>query len=157
MLTIRPATPADIPALLPLNAIVQAWHATHYPDRFRKTVDPEYVRSFFEAMIEGETSFVDLALWGAVPAGYMFTRLNANDGSPFTLPSRHLHVEHIAVGVDHRRKGIATGLIATATDRARSLKCSEVNLSIWEANLSAHSAFQATGFEMRRLWFGKAV
>ena len=157
MLTIRPATPADIPALLPLNAIVQAWHATHYPDRFRKTVDPEYVRSFFEAMIEGETSFVDLALWGAVPAGYMFTRLNANDGSPFTLPSRHLHVEHIAVGVDHRRKGIATGLIATATDRARSLKCSEVNLSSWEANLSAHSAFQATGFEMRRLWFGKAV
>ncbi|MEP6021242.1 MAG: hypothetical protein ABJ251_22455 [Paracoccaceae bacterium] len=67
MLTIRHATPADIPALLPLNAIVQAWHATHYPDRFRKTVDPEYVRSFFEAMIEGETSFVDLALWGLCP------------------------------------------------------------------------------------------
>ena len=77
MLTIHPATSADIPALLPLNAIVQDWHATHYPDRFRQSVDPEYVHSFFEMMIEGDTSFVDLALWDAAPAGYMFSRLNA--------------------------------------------------------------------------------
>ncbi|MEP0953248.1 MAG: GNAT family N-acetyltransferase [Paracoccaceae bacterium] len=157
MLTIRAANSADIPALLPLNAIVQDWHATHYPDRFRKSVDPEQVRGFFETMIEGETSFVDLAFWDAVPAGYMFTRLNANDGSPFTLPSHHLHVEHIAVGVDHRRKGIATGLIGVAKDRAQSLGCSEINLTSWDANVSAHTAFRSTGFEMRRLWFAKSV
>ncbi|MEO9820642.1 MAG: GNAT family N-acetyltransferase [Paracoccaceae bacterium] len=157
MLTIRAATPADIPALLPLNAIVQDWHATHYPDRFRKSVDPEHVSSFFETMIEGDTTFVDLALWDAKPAGYLFTRLNAHDGSPFTLPSRQLHVEHIAVGMDHRRKGIATALIACATDRAQSLGCSEVNLTSWDANVPAHTAFRSTGFEMRRLWFAKSM
>ncbi len=157
MLSIRTAHHNDIPALTDLNALVQDWHASHYPDRFRRSVDASALAAFFQQMIEGELTFVTLAVQNDQAIGYIFSRLNVQDGSPFTLPTRFLHIEHIAVAASHQRQGVAAALIQSEENRARALECHEINLTSWAQNQIAHAAFEALGFETRRHWFAKTL
>ena len=147
---IRPATLADLPAILPLNAVVQSWHADHFPERFRADPDPMALETYFSDMIAGDKTYLDVALQAEAVCAYMLTRLDIHDGSPFTLPRRHLQIEHIAVDPAARRKGVATALIDAARVRARALACTELNLSSWAPNTAAHLAFEASGLRKRR-------
>lgn len=157
MIEIRSAEPDDLAALLSLNAMVQDWHSAHYPDRFRENPDAVQVKTFFKGKMADSEAYVEIAYWSDAPAGYAFSQLKKNEGSPFTFPVRHLHMEHIAVAPAFRRQGIATKLLENAVQRAKSLHCTEVNLTSWALNTNAHAAFETAGFVKVRHLFANPV
>ena len=130
---------------------------SHYPDRFRANPAPAEIAAFFTRQIAEDNAFVDFAKWENQAAGYTFCTLNVRDGSPISFPTRHLHVEHIAVTPEHQRKGIATALLSHAGARAKTLGCTEINLTSWAANDGAHTAFETAGFHKARYWFARPV
>ena len=157
MLSIRPASQADLPHLLPLNRIVHDWHAAQYPKVFKPSPTDAELTAFFGELLDRETTFIDLAFWHETPAAYCFSTLAIHAGSALTHPRRHWHIEHIATAPEFRRKGIASALIRRAEKAARAEGCTEINLSSWADNTAAHAAFDASGFGVLRLWFAKTI
>jgi ribosomal protein S18 acetylase RimI-like enzyme len=56
---------------------------------------------------------------------------------------------HVATAVSHRRRGIATRLVAQVESGLRDLGCREVRLNIGEANSEARSFWEARGYAIR--------
>lgn len=157
MLSIRPATTADIPNLNSLHRLVHDWHATQYPHVFEPTPSDAAIAEFFSSLLARDTTYIDIAFWDTAPAAYCFSTLSVHNGSALTKPRRHWHIEHIATDPAYRRKGIATALITRAEETARQQECTEINLSSWAANHAAHAAFHQNGFQTLRHWFAKPL
>jgi ribosomal protein S18 acetylase RimI-like enzyme len=150
-MTLRRASPGDAATIARLNAHVQGWHATHYPETFFPVPDPEgLVRHFAERLADPAcTAF----LAGDPPLGYALCTLQTRDASVFSPPVRRLMVDHIAVAPEARRQGQGRALLQAARDLAFALQVDEILLDTWEANHEAHAFFRAMGFSPRRMLF----
>ncbi|MGR3500805.1 GNAT family N-acetyltransferase [Pseudaestuariivita sp.] len=156
-MTPRRATLEEIPGLIALNAEVQRWHAETDPKRFHAKVDPHHLRAFFADQIASDTA----SLWvTGTPdhlTGYLFASHVIRPGSPITLPQVRLHIEHIVVTQNARRRGIGRALLRAAEDEAKRIGASEITLETWAANTEAHKAFEASGFEIARFLYAKTL
>jgi ribosomal protein S18 acetylase RimI-like enzyme len=149
---IRAATVEDLDALMRLNAVVQVWHAQHYPKVFRPDPDPVLMRAFFEEMLGADDCHI---LISEDQSGYMFARLHLGKDTPYGRKLTELHVEHIAVQTDRQREGIGRKLMEATEDLARSLGCRALRLDTWAANTQAHSMFEAFGMAPLRHHYSK--
>ncbi len=148
---IRRATPADAATLARLNAHVQGWHATHYPEAFFPDPDPQALTAYFADRLQDPTCTAFLA--GAPPLGYALCQLHIRETSIFSPGYRRLMVDHIAVAPKARRQGHGRALLDAARQLARDLQVDEILLDTWEANTDAHAFFRAAGFAPRRMLF----
>jgi len=58
-------------------------------------------------------------------------------------------IYHVVTAASHRRRGIATRLVAQVESGLRDLGCREVRVNIGEANAEARSFWEARGFAIR--------
>jgi len=143
---IRPAVDTDIPALVALNAGVQALHGTLSPEIFKPVVDPVELAAFLRATLDGPAHRLLLAQVDGAAAGYAWGEIQDRAETPFALARRRLYLHHLAVDPAFRRRGIAAALLAALEGEARALGLETVVLDAWADNAGAQAFFAAAGY-----------
>jgi ribosomal-protein-alanine N-acetyltransferase len=153
---VRPATAADIPAMLDLERQCPAaahWSPQHYDDLFRTRGDG--ARRFVLVLDEsaegskrGPASQLESASSRAVLPTLGF------------LIAHHVHpeweLENLVVAPAFRRRGLATRLLTALLLHARETNSQSVFLEVRESNQEARALYIRAGFEesgRRRLYY----
>lgn len=145
-IAIRPAVDTDIPALVALNAGVQALHAALSPKIFKPAVDPVELAGFLRATLNQPAHRLLLAQVDGVAAGYGWAEVQDRPETPFALARQRLYLHHLAVDPASQRRGIAAALLAALEGEGRALGLETVVLDAWADNAGAQAFFAAAGY-----------
>ena len=118
---IRPATPADVPALAEIERAC-----------FSDPWSPEGIAETFH----NGTSIVLLGECNERTVGYLMARVSGEEGE----------ILNLAVLPGHRRRGLARELLAEAIHRMRGFGAREAFLEVRESNTAALALYAARGF-----------
>jgi len=146
---VRAAGHDDIPALIRLNAEVQALHIAAEPDRYRVTAAEE-VEAWFRMELRDEAVVALLAEDETGPVGYAMVRLADSPGHAFALPRRSALVNQLGVAPAARRRGIGRALMAAVEAQARAWAAADVVLDVVGFNLDALAFYRAAGYEVAK-------
>jgi len=119
---IRRAAKSDIPGIIEIEKVSFS--------------EPWDAQLFLDA-IGSEDKYLFIAQIGKSITGYIVFEKVLDEG----------HITNLAVGRDRQRKGIATELVNTALDLAKSLKIKEIFLEVRESNEAAKKLYSKFGFE----------
>jgi ribosomal protein S18 acetylase RimI-like enzyme len=127
---IRPATPADEPALRALD--LATWSTLHSPAPPPPPDRPfELDGVLVSELADGIAGFVKLGPVLPIPA------------------SRHvLEVKGLAVAAAHRRQGVAGALLHAAVEQARAAGAERLTLRVLGHNRGARRLYERAGFEV---------
>lgn len=128
MITIRPARPADLPALIALERQTSAaahWSRTQYQALFDSSA-PRRVTLAAE-------SPADQVLCGFVVA------LATND---------EWEIENIVVALSHQRCGVGHYMVAALIAEARLYGAQLIRLEVRQSNVAAQRLYQKCGFQI---------
>lgn len=149
---IRRATAADVDLLVQLQAFVHAPHVAREPHRYRPT-EAAVVRRWMAEQLAREGVVVLLA--GRL--GYALCVLVDRPPTPFTHPSRALHVDQLAVDPAHQGRGIGRALMRAAEALARELGCPELDLTVRADNAGARAFYAALGYTPVQLRLARSL
>ncbi len=154
---IRPAEPPDIPALVVLNAGVQALHAGAHPDWFtpadsdpyRRDVSAEFTRRLADPEFACFLAEVD----GAA-RGYLLARRLERPANPYGPAVRLLYIDQIAVDPAFQGQGLGRALIEAVKGLAAVEAYETIALDVWAFNKEAQAFFSRMGFDIynERRW-----
>ena len=142
--TVRPATPADVPAIL---LLWQEMMQHHYALDNRFEPSAEGAASFHQALqewLQKENMRILVADAGGELIGYAVGI--DRDGPPVLLPPRFGYISDMSVAAAHRRQGVARALLAGLTDWFRERGLSTIRLSVAHANPQSQAFWRAMGF-----------
>jgi ribosomal protein S18 acetylase RimI-like enzyme len=146
MITVRPATPADRPALGRLGALLLERHHAFDPDRFIPPI-PETERgygAFLERELQREGSVVLVAEEAGQVLGYVYGRLEGNDWLALRGPAAVIH--DLMVDPARQRAGIGRRLLEEMISRLTALGAPRIVLSTAQRNEEAQRLFASAGF-----------
>jgi len=143
---IRPATLADLPTLVALNAHVQSLHAEALPEQFRASPPTAEVVATFADKLAEPTALWLLAELGGSPCGYLYAQFREHEENWARPARRSCNLAHLAVHPAHRRQGIARALIEAAVAEAGRRGFTRIELDVWSFNTEAREAFGRLGF-----------
>jgi ribosomal protein S18 acetylase RimI-like enzyme len=133
-ISVRPATQADVPALLNLYTEL---HPADPPPSVQTALD---VWRAIEAQ-DGRTVLVAEAGGTVVGTVDCAVLPNLTRGArPFAL------IENVVVAAGHRRSGVGSSLLEAAVCLARQAGCYKVQLLSRTERLSAHAFYESLGF-----------
>ncbi len=145
-LVIRPAVEDDIPALVALNAVVQALHAALSPEIFKPKVDPVELAAFLRGLLDQPSHRLRVATLDGATVGYAWAEVQDRPETPFALARRRLYLHHLSVDPAVRRQGVASALLTSLEDEARAAGLASVVLDAWADNADAQAFFAAAGY-----------
>ena len=120
---IRPATSADIPAMLSLEQA--APHAAHWP---AKTYEEMFNATAPRIMLLAENT--------GTLCGFCIGRIGADE----------CELENIVVAEAHRRKGLGRRLLSELIAAARAKNAAHLLLEVRESNQAARALYESCGF-----------
>jgi GNAT superfamily N-acetyltransferase len=132
--TVRPATEADVPALLSLFAEL---HPADPP------LPPQTAREIWRAIAAQPGRSVLVAESAGTVVGTLDCATLANltrGGRPFML------VENVVVTAGHRREGVGAALLDHAVFLARRAGCYKIQLLSRAERRAAHAFYESRGF-----------
>jgi len=142
---VRRATPADLPAVGRLGALLVEEHYDFDPRRFlaARPGTPEGYASFMSTQLEDADAAVLVADDGDV-VGYVYAAIEGYDYMALRGPAGVLH--DIIVDPEHRGRGVGRLLLDAALAFFRSRGVPRVVLSTAEQNEAAQRLFASMGF-----------
>ena len=146
---IRPATPADVPAVLPMVAKVCAFHEHLDPAKYGFIPHPERMyRQWLEKRATDRRSvfLVADAGRGGSPKLVAFLIGMAEAEIPIYRLKEFGFVHDLWVEEDYRHEGIARQMVTLAVERFAGIGVTQVRLDTATANEPARSLFAACGF-----------
>jgi ribosomal protein S18 acetylase RimI-like enzyme len=159
---IRPATPADLPAVGRLGALLVRMHHELDPARFiAATSQTQYgYASFLGSQLQDPTVLVLVAERGGDVLGYTYAAVEGNDYMALRGPAGVLH--DIVVDPDHRQEGVGRMLLDATLAWLQAHGAPRVVLSTAVGNEEAQRLFARAGFrrtmiEMTREGSAKAT
>ncbi|MCP4756295.1 MAG: GNAT family N-acetyltransferase [Proteobacteria bacterium] len=150
---IRVAVPGDEKALSELNSFVQEFHVTHNPLYF-KPVDIQEIKTWFRDLLKKPTVKIWIAEEGGTPVGYASVFIHKRPENPFCRTRKWLEIDQIGVLPEYQRGGIGRCLVQHVLQKACNENISNIELTSWCFNNSAHKAFQKLGFSPKVVRFG---
>jgi ribosomal protein S18 acetylase RimI-like enzyme len=143
---VRRATPADLPGIGRLGALLVKEHYDFDPQRFlaARLGTPEGYASFMSAQLEDEDKAVLVADDNGDMIGYAYAAVEGYDYMALRGPAGVLH--DIIVGPEHRGRGVGRLLLDAALEFFRSRGVPRVVLSTAEQNEAAQQLFAKMGF-----------
>ncbi len=144
---IRNASPADLEAIITLNASVQQKHAEALPDIFKAPTQSQQAKDAFRTFLADSTTLMLLAE-EAQPVGYLWAQFQNRPEGWARLGQRLLYIQHMAIAPPFRRKGAGGLLLAKAVDTARREGIKRVELDVWSFNSEAKRFYAKHGFEV---------
>jgi ribosomal protein S18 acetylase RimI-like enzyme len=144
--TIRPAAPADLPAIGRLGALLVRTHHDFDPERFiAATPRTEHgYASFLGTRLEEPSVVVLVAERDGEVLGYTYAGVEGHDWMSLRGPAGVLH--DIVVDPAHRGHGVGRMLLAAALAALEARGAPRVVLSTAERNESAQRLFARAGF-----------
>lgn len=150
---IRPATPADIPAVLPMVRAICGVHARMDPDRygFLDDVAERYERWLPQRAADPRSVFLIAEQEPSPPAppvivGFLVGSVEAN--IPVYSLREYGFIHDVWVEPAHRGRGLASALVDEALTRFRAMGVAQVRLETAAGNEAARSLFAARGFRV---------
>ena len=146
---IRPASPADIPALLDLLGQVLNIHNEGRPDIFKTPAEGrplvKYTAPELKAMLADEKHIIFAAESGGRVAGYAFCELKQLKDDNIFTPIKTMYIDDICVDASARGTHIGSALYGRVKDEARRIGCHNITLRVWEFNGPAVSFYERMG------------
>jgi ribosomal protein S18 acetylase RimI-like enzyme len=159
--TIRPAAPADLPAIGRLGALLVRMHHDFDPERFlAATPQTEHAyASFLRTQLAEPNVALLIAERGGEVLGYAYAGVEGHDYLALRGPAGVLH--DIVVDPAHRGQGVGRMLLEATLAALEARRAPQVVLSTAERNESAQRLFARAGFrrtmvEMTRELDGQA-
>jgi GNAT superfamily N-acetyltransferase len=143
--SVRAATAADVPSMLPMVDALTKLHAEKDPERFQVRADviERYARWLPERAADPRSVLL-LALHGQTPAGFLVGTIEP-EVPIFWIPEcgwiHDVWIEPIA-----RRQGVANALAIEAIRRFDAMGVAQVRLHTGAFNDSARATFASAGF-----------
>jgi ribosomal protein S18 acetylase RimI-like enzyme len=145
-ITIRPAAPADLPALGRLGALLVRTHHDFDPQRFIPAT-PQTERgyaSFLGTQLEKANVVAFVAEQDAEVVGYSYAGVEGYDYMSLRGPAAVLY--DIVVDAAHRRRGVGRLLLDATVAALKARGAPRVVLSTAERNEAAQRLFAQAGF-----------
>ena len=143
---IRLATEADLPSLVQLHSMVQDLHAGHVPDAIKAMSDAPACLEFIRKILAEPANCVLVAEENGSVIGYLFAQEVKREEN-WLRPAAHLFMlEHIAVALAARRKGIGDALMGVFFAEAKRRGIDRAEVVHWNFNDVAARFFQKHGF-----------
>lgn len=144
---IRPATPSDIPTLLPMVRALCALHKSWDPDRYDFLPDIiaryEYWLPLRAADPRSVFLVAEAADQGAL-AGFLIATIESS--IPIYRTTEYAFIHDLWIDPPHRHRGLARALVNESITRFRALGLTQVRLETASANEDARRLFEAAGF-----------
>ncbi len=150
MITVRPATHTDIPALSALHRELHALHVDHEPHLFRFPSEPEWDAWFKDrtgAILSAPMETLFLAEKDGNPVGFVHLLLRNPPPLPIFTPRLFCSVEEIGVAAACQRCGAGQALMQAAEQWAREHGASTLELSVHDFNTQAIAFYQQLGLK----------
>jgi ribosomal protein S18 acetylase RimI-like enzyme len=143
---IRPATPADLPAIGGLGALLVRTHHDFDPKRFMAPMSrtEQLYGSFLGTQLAEPNIIILVAEQDGEVVGYTYAGVEGNDYMALRGPAGVLY--DIVVDPAHRRNGIGRMLLDATLDALKARGVPRVVLSTAEQNHSAQRLFDRAGF-----------
>ena len=143
---IRPATPADRPALGRLGALLVRLHHDLDPQRF---IPPgpgteQGYGDWLASQLDRADVVVLVAERGGEVIGYAYAGLEGTDSMALRGPAGALY--DIVVDPAHRRDGVGRALLEAVITALQARGAPQIVLSTAEGNVGAQRLFQSAGF-----------
>jgi ribosomal protein S18 acetylase RimI-like enzyme len=144
---VRPATPDDVPAILPMVESICAVHARMDPGRYDYLPDVvgRYAR-WLPARAVDPRSVLLVGEDGAGLAGFLVATIEPN--IPIYATREFGFIHDVWVEPRARRAGLATMLTRGAVERLGALGVKQVRLETGAQNDAARSLFERSGFRI---------
>lgn len=144
--TLRPATPADLPALGRLGALLVRTHHDFDPQRFIAPIPhtEEAYASFLGSQLRKPDVVILVAEHDGTVIGYTFAGIEGHDYMALRGPAGALY--DIVVDPAHRGRGIGRMLLDATLAALAARGAPRVVLSTAERNESAQRLFARAGF-----------
>lgn len=152
MIEVRPAEPADVPAIAELAAVVHAAHAAALPHVFQPPAPPPLGPADVVQLIAAAGPLFLVAVLDGAFAGYARAELRDQPATAFKRASRVLHVHEMGVVPAHRRHGVGRALLRAARAAARARGAHGVSLDVYAFNAGARAFYAREGFASVREW-----
>ncbi|HEY4218994.1 MAG TPA: GNAT family N-acetyltransferase [Gemmatimonadaceae bacterium] len=144
--TIRTATPADVPTLGQLGALLVRVHHEFDPARFIPEAPrtAEFYGKFLASQLDEPDAFILVAEGDGAVLGYAFATVEGFDYMSLRGPAGVLN--DIVVDPDHRHRGIGRALLDATLAALTKRGTPRVVLSTAEQNSGAQHLFAEAGF-----------
>lgn len=141
---VRPATAADVPAILPMVRALCAMHRAMDPDKynFLPDIEDRYARWLPHRAADSRSVF----LTAAAPQPVAFLVATIEPEIPIYTTREFAFIHDVWVERTHRAQGIARHLVDAAVARFSELGVKQVRLDTARANESARRLFASCGF-----------
>jgi len=149
-ITIRPARHEELYRVNEPRRMVNDLHVTGRPTHFKPGFAPELQGYLAEQYSHPERFSVLVAMDGEEIAGFAVVQYVHRSEGPYTLPLDFYHAEEFGVDAAHRRRGVATALVAYMKGDAKARGFTRLDLDVWAFNDSALAFYEAAGFTTYR-------
>ena len=143
----RPATRADVPAVLALLADDMLGRAREGTDL------APYLAAFDAMQAEAANHLIVAEHAGQVVACYQITFISGLSRSA----NRRAQIEGVRVAATHRGQGVGQALIADAETRARAAGCRLLQFTTDAARKDAHRFYDRLGFTPSHIGYKKTL
>jgi GNAT superfamily N-acetyltransferase len=99
-------------------------------------------------------NLVFLAFLDEAPAGYAYAEIIRRPETSLTYPYEMMHVHHISVRPQFRRRGVGSALLSAVRAWGRDLGIELLTTEVWSFNKDARAFFGRQDFRqyIERLW-----
>lgn len=148
-LTIRPATPADIPRMEELLYQVHGVHAAGRPDLFIPGMK-KYDRAQLKEILQDPHRPIFTAQSDGILTGYCFC-IHQEQTAASMAPIRTLYIDDLCVDEACRGQGIGKALYDYTVAYARRMGYYNVTLNVWACNPSAMRFYEKCGLQVQKI------
>jgi ribosomal protein S18 acetylase RimI-like enzyme len=151
---IRAATHRDIEAVYNLFAEVDRLHYEALPHIFCPAPNPAPLKDYFAQVIEDPKGVIFVVEDDQQIIAAILAWLREAREIPLLVTRQYASIENIAVSSSYRRMGIGETLLKRLHQWAREQGVDQVELSVWEFNLTALAFYEKSGYQTirRRMW-----
>ena len=142
-IAIRPAVPADYPAVTRLIKQMHSEHAAARPDRFLSEGPTYTKKEFAKTLRDSRLTWLVAVDEDDSVLGYAFCARSKWNASILCL-------DEICVDEAHRRQGIGTLLMDAAAELASRIGASSLELDVWEATPAPIQFYERYGMTVQR-------
>jgi ribosomal protein S18 acetylase RimI-like enzyme len=156
MLSYRPATDADVPALCELEKELNRLHHEAAPTVFRAPAEILGAADAWRVLLAKPKEACFVAESDQSVVGYCSVEV-FDEAHPLAQPGRYARLGVICVLPAFRRQGVAKSLLNMAEAWSRQHGATDMRLTVWKFNQSAASLYASAGFATRSFTMSKAL